>query len=331
MVSVFLFAIMKLMNQNETARSLVKDGRGILIFDESDAELSAKLTAHGCQAENAPQKFRDILLSAEGMERFLSGVALSPEALRASSTAGMPYHELLSERNILVGVSVRAEDDARAILSELRSMGAVFAVTRILREANQESADDVLKQRIRDAVAFANVCAEFSVVPVISAEVRADGPHTSGQAEDALVELLSLLSDGLESGDLDLKGVIVRCTFAATGLRNPLRATPSEVAERTLRALSSSLPEVLGGVVLTDGPFPPAEAASYLNALSRLEPFSWPITFAFSESMQIPVMNAWRGAEENVPASQAAFLARLSLAEAADAAGYSSGAESSAG
>jgi fructose-bisphosphate aldolase class I len=329
MVSVFLFAIVKAMNQNETARSLIKDGRGIFIFDRADAELSAELSARGCETENALQKFRDALLSTEGAERFLSGVVLSPDALRASGMDGMPYHELLSEKNILIGVSVREDDDTRSLLSELRSMGAVFALTRIVREANQQSADAALKERITAAVAFAKACAEFSAVPVISVEVRADGSHTSGQAEDALVELLSLLSDGLESGALDLKGIIIRSTFAATGLLNPLRAKPSEVAERTLRALSSSLPQVLGGVMLADDLLEPAEAASYLNALSRLEPFSWPISFAFSQSLHIPAMQAWKGAEENIPALQAAFLSRLSLAEAADAAGYSSGAEAS--
>ena len=201
---------------------------------------------------------------------------------------------------------------------------------RIERESNQQSADDALKQRIRSAAAFAKACAAFSIVPIVSAEVRADGPHTSGQAEDSLVELLSLLSDALESGALDLKGVIVRSSFAATGLSNPLRAKPTEVAERTLRALSSSLPDILGGVVLADGPVEPAEAASNLNALSRLEPFSWPITFAFSETLQNPVMNVWKGAEENIPAAQSAFLARLSLAEAADVAAYSGGTETGA-
>jgi fructose-bisphosphate aldolase class I len=167
------------------------------------------------------------------------------------------------------------------------------------------------------------------MVPIIEPEVLMTGAHTAADAEETLLEVLSVVVDALGVRDIDLKNVIIKTAMAVSGSDAPLRADPAEVAERTVRALTAALPEEVGGVVFLSGGQSPEEAVTNLNAISRLEPLPWDITFSFARALQTPAMEAWKGSIDNVADAQSIFLERLALAVAADAGGYSKSQEES--
>jgi fructose-bisphosphate aldolase class I len=320
------------MTIHEIARALMHDGKGIFIADESNESLAQLFSLQNISVDDASRAYRDVLFTAEGIERFLSGVVLSDEALSQSVSDGTPFYDALSSKEILVGALCDITSDISHLkehVHALRSRAVSFSYLRIGTNVSDGPANAELKEKIRNAIECAKILQGENILPLIGVDVSTEGPHTAGQAEDTLVEALSLLSDALESSGLDLKGVIVATGMSATGLQNPLRAEANEVAERTVRALTSSLPEVLGGVSFLSGQDTPEKTTANLNSISRLEPFPWPITFSFSCTFHIPVLSVWKGSNENAANAQSAFLSRLSLAESADAAGYGKGMEDS--
>lgn len=320
------------MTLHEIAKTLMHDGKGIFIADEYPESLRELFSSENISNDaDALRAYREMLLSAEGIELFLSGVVLSEEASAQCASDGTPFYELLSAKAILVGALLETDGqkDLKQHAHELRSLAVSFAYVRLEINADDAPASERLKEMIRSAIESSKILQSENILPVIGIDLSTKGPHTAGQAEDTLVETLALLSDALESSGLDLKGLVVATGMPATGLDNPLRAGSNEVADRAVRAVTSSLPETLGGVAFLSGQDAPEKTAANLNAIARLEPFSWPITFAFSRAFHLPALLAWKGNEENIPNAQSAFLSRLSLTESADAAGYAPGMEDS--
>jgi fructose-bisphosphate aldolase class I len=118
--------------------------------------------------------------------------------------------------------------------------------------------------------------------------------------------------------------------MAVSGKEAPERAQPAEVAERTVRALQTAVPDKTGGVVFLSGGQSPQESCANLNAIARIEPAPWPMTFSFSRALQSEALSEWAGKEDTVDEAQATFLRRVTSAVAADAGAYTSAMENGA-
>lgn len=316
---------------HDVARALLSDRKGILIADEGMNSGSKLFLKRGvAESPENYAKYRELLVTANGIEEELSAIAFPEDAFADAASDGTPLYDIAAAKNILLGISREGAGDGsgefKDMLMRLKSSGAAFVMTRIAREADG-SASDSFKQSIRDTIGFVKACHEVEYVAFIAIDVSTDGPQTAAQAEDAITESLSLLSDALESSGIDMKGVVVATSMATSGEGNPLRAEAKEVGDRTARAAASSLPETLPGVVFLSDSQGPEEATANMNAISRNEPLPWPIAFAFSDALEDPIIAAWGGNDENVASAQGIFLERLALAQAADSGAYSRGME----
>jgi fructose-bisphosphate aldolase class I len=329
------------MTLHETAKALVRQGKGILAADESNATCDKRFTSLGITAnEEMRRAYRELLFTTPGIEKYLSGIILYDETIRQSAADGTMFHELLSAKGVMVGIKVdqglvddtnnpggkvtNGLDGLAERLQEYKSMSGVFAKWRAVANVADKPGDASTRENATRLAAYASVCHEKGFVPIIEPEVLMDGTHTAAQAEDAIVEVLSVVFDALESRKVDLKGVILKTSMAVTGKENPLRAKPTEVGERTVRALRATVPDQLAGVVFLSGGQSPEEATANLDAMAKMEPLPWPITFSYSRALQGPSLKAWMGLADNLPDAQAELVKRLSLAIAADAGAYSS-------
>jgi fructose-bisphosphate aldolase class I len=319
------------MNLPEITRTLLQDRKGILSFDQSNDELATSFIREGISvSEETRRAFREIVFTSESFERYVSGVTLSEDGLNDSHPSFGLFSEYLISKKILVGVEVgNTSADSEIVsslpgrLSHFRSKGISFAEWSMGVSVTGTPASQETKDKLRARIEFAKMCQSENIVPVIETDVAMDGAHTAAEAEDVITETLSLLSDLLEAGGLDLKGVIVKTAMAVSGSSNSSRADPREVAERTVRAITAGLPKTLGGVVFLSGSQTPEEADKNLNWIARLEPFSWPIAFSYTNALLLPVLSAWKGVEDNRAAAQSALIERLSLTQSADTGGYS--------
>src|SRR5581483_3155694 len=132
---------------SQTARALVAPGKGILAADESTGTIKRRFDAIGVEStEETRRAYRDLLFTAEGAERWISGVILFDETIRQSSADGTPFPELLASKGVIPGIKVdkgakplanapgetitEGLDGLRERFEEYVSLGARFAKWR---------------------------------------------------------------------------------------------------------------------------------------------------------------------------------------------------------
>lgn len=325
----------------ETVRALLAPGKGILAADESNSSADLRLQAVGVEAtEENRRRYRELLFTTPGIEAYLSGVILYDETLRQSTTDTVLFRDLLVSRGIQVGIKVdqgledvpggqvtKGLDGLGERLSEYRAFGATFTKWRAVARVGDGYADPVIKENAKRLAEYARVAHEHDLVPMIEPEVLMEGAHSAEDAEGALIETIAIVYDALRTEGVDPATVILKTSMAVSGKGAEPRADAAEVALRTIRALTTAVPVGAGGVVFLSGGQAPEEAARNFNALARLEPHPWPITFSFSRAIQEPVLETWSGNDDMRDEAQAMLIKRLTLLVRADSGGYTSGME----
>ncbi|MEK7613981.1 MAG: class I fructose-bisphosphate aldolase [Patescibacteria group bacterium] len=319
-----------------TVSALMQQGKGILAADESSATADKRFASVNVPSnEENRRKYRELLFTTPGAEQYLSGVILFDETIRQMSSDGTTFPQLLLSKNILPGIKVdqgledvpggqvtKGLEGLATRLQEYKNFGASFAKWRAVARVGDGYGDPAIKENAKRLAEYARVCHELDIVPIVEPEVLMEGIHSAEDAEGALIESLAIVYDALKEKNVDITKVILKTSMAVSGKSADMRAASHEVAERTVRALRTTVPENAGGVVFLSGGQTPIEATANLNAIARLEPHPWPITFSFSRALQEPVLSTWAGNQEMWDEAQAAFLKRLTLNVAADAGGY---------
>ena len=89
------------------AQALVAPQKGILAADESSGTIKKRLDSIQVPStEENRRAYRQLLFTADGIEKYISGVILYDETLRQSTEDGKPFAQLLAERGILPGIKV---------------------------------------------------------------------------------------------------------------------------------------------------------------------------------------------------------------------------------
>src|SRR5258705_728256 len=124
-----------------TAAALVAAGKGILAIDESGGTIKKRFDTIGIEStvENR-RAYRELLITADGLSQFISGMILYDETIRQTTKSGTPFPEALKKSGILAGIKVDAGakalagapgeqiteglDGLRARLAEYNKLGA---------------------------------------------------------------------------------------------------------------------------------------------------------------------------------------------------------------
>jgi fructose-bisphosphate aldolase class I len=90
-----------------TASELVASGKGILAADESSGTIKKRFDRIGVEStEETRRAYREILFTADGVEKHISGVILFDETIRQSTSERVPFPALLASRGIVPGIKV---------------------------------------------------------------------------------------------------------------------------------------------------------------------------------------------------------------------------------
>lgn len=318
-----------------TVESMMTKGKGLLAADESNRSVPKRLDP--IKLESTPenrQRFRDLYLSCPGAEEYMSGVILFDETIRQSSSDGTPFPELLATKGIVPGIKVdmgakdlpnfpgekitEGLDGLAGRLKEYYDLGARFAKWRAVINIGK----GIPTYECIDANAFllamyALRCQEAGIVPMVEPEVVLKGSHTIEAAEKVTTKVLQSLIGQLQKYHVDLKGTIVKTSMVVPGSESGQHMNPDQIAQATSRCLRTALPEDVGGVVFLSGGQTSEEATLNLNAIAKLGPYPWPVTFCYARALQYPALEIWAGKDENIDKARAAFLDRLKANAAA--------------
>jgi fructose-bisphosphate aldolase class I len=107
--------------------------------------------------------------------------------------------------------------------------------------------------------------------------------------------------------------MVLKPNMVVAGAKCPTQDSVDEVARRTVSVLKDCAPASLPGIAFLSGGQDDESATAHLNAMHRLGPLPWGLTFSYGRALQHAALTTWGGKPENVAAAQRAFTHRARM------------------
>ncbi|RPD87919.1 class I fructose-bisphosphate aldolase [Luteimonas sp. 100069] len=295
----------------ETAQAMVAKGKGIIAIDESTSTIGKRFEQVGiANNEENRRAYRELLLTTPKLSEHISGAILFDETIRQSTRDGVPFAKYMTQQGMIPGIKVdkgthalagfpgelvtEGLDGLRARLEEYYKLGARFAKWRaVIRIGEDMPSGTCIDVNMHALARYAALCQEQGLVPMVEPEVLIDGDHDIETSYEVTEIVLRGLFDALYSQSVMLEGTILKTSMVLPGSDCDEEADVEEVAEATLMCLKSSVPAILPGIVFLSGGQSDERATAHLDAMNRLGPNPWPLSFSYGRAMQQAALKLW--------------------------------------
>ncbi len=330
------------------AQAMVAKGKGILAADESMGTIKRRFDSIKIDSnENNRRAYRELLFTTKGLEEAISGVILFDETIRTSASDGTPFPQVLSKKGIMPGIKVdkgpveipgfpgetvtEGLDGLRARVKEYKDLGAKFAKWRaVITIGDNIPTYTCLEVNAHALARYAALCQEGGLVPIVEPEVLLDGNHSIERSDEVTERTLRVTFAELMRQRVHLEGMILKPSMVVSGKENARQAGVEEVAERTVRVLKRTVPAAVPGIAFLSGGQSAVSATEHLNAMNKLGPLPWQVSFSYARALQDPAIKAWKGESANIASAQKIFYHRAKMNSAARSGSYTKEMETAA-
>lgn len=322
---------------SQTARQLVDADKGLLAMDESMKTCNQRFCELGIpETAEHRRKYRELIVSVPGIERFISGAILCDETIRQRTSGGELMADILIKKGVIPGIKVdnstismaglpgekmtEGLDGLASRLESYHQLGARFAKWRaVIRIGPGLPTFANMRFNAQLLARYAAICQEANLVPVVEPEVLMDGPHPIEACAAVTRELLHLVFAALYEHRVNLTGILLKPNMILPGSACVLQSTTDEIATVTLSCLLDCVPASVPGIVFLSGGQPAQQASERLNAINRShrDAVPWKLSFSFSRAILQPALRLWKGEDVNTVAAQNTILHRAACNHAA--------------
>ncbi|HZH84137.1 MAG TPA: class I fructose-bisphosphate aldolase, partial [Phototrophicaceae bacterium] len=219
----------------------------------------------------------------------------------------------------------------RVRLKEYKELGAKFAKWRaVITIGDGIPTYTCLQVNAHTLARYAALCQEAEIVPIVEPEVLLDGNHTIERSQELTEKTVEITFTELVLQRVRLEGMILKPSMVVSGKDNPRQAGVEEVAERTIQCLKRTVPAAVPGIAFLSGGQSAVSATEHLNAMNKLGPHPWQVSFSYARALQDPALKAWKGEAGNVATAQRIFYHRAKMNSAARSGSYTQQMESAA-
>ena len=324
-----------------TIADMVQNGKGILAADESSPTIAKRFKAINVEStEDHRRNYRQLLLATPDLGKFISGVILFEETLGQQSDDGTPLPELAIQQGIVPGIKVdkgkiplanapgdevsQGLEGLEERLQGYSKQGARFAKWRDVYHISDITPSRLAVEANAEVLArYAAVCQTQGIVPIVEPEVLMDGDHSIDLCTEVTETVLHEVFHALHRHHVVLEHMVLKPNMVTPGKTHAHRASPDEIAERTIRIFRRTVPAAVSSINFLSGGQTPEEATVNLNAMNCMSQQPWELSFSYGRALQQPVLQAWNGDEDNVQRAQAALYHRAKLNGAARLGEYS--------
>ena len=316
----------------DIAQKMVADGKGILAADESTGTIKKRFDTIALEStEDSRRDYREMLFrSDEAMQSAISGVILYDETIRQKAADGTTLVSLIEQAGSIPGIKVdtgakdmaghpnekvtEGLDGLRERLEEYFELGARFAKWRaVINIGDGIPSRGCISANTHALARYAALCQENGIVPIVEPEVIMDGSHTAETCYEVTSSVLTALYAQLDEQNVYLEGSILKPNMIVSGTECPTQASVHQVAEMTLDCFNKCVPQAVPGIIFLSGGQADELATAHLDAINKMGPLSWKISFSYGRALQAAPLKTWSGKPENISAAQAAFTHRASM------------------
>ena len=310
----------------KTIARLMSSPKGILAIDESLPTCNKRFEKFGAPAtEEKRREYRELLITAPEIEKYISGYILFDETIRQFAKNGRSFISILQSKGIEIGIKVdtgiidfsqhsgekitHGLDGLKERLLEYKKMGASFAKWRAVYLIGENTpSEDCLKANAEIFTQYAFLCQENDVVPIIEPEILLEGDHSIEKCYEVTARNLDVLFAELKKANIFIPGLILKTSMALSGKEASNRAPAKMVAEMTLKCLKEHAPADIGGIAFLSGGQTDEEATINLNEMHKNNSLLWPLTFSYGRAIQNPALKSWAENPNNISLAQKLLL-----------------------
>ena len=316
-------------NLKDIAFKMTGSGKGILAADESTPTCADRFNSIGVDStfENR-NEYRDLLITANGIEKYIGGVIMFDETIRQSTTCEnkIPFVEYLTKKGVVPGIKVdkgaknlagfenekvtEGLDGLRERLNEYYELGARFAKWRaVIRIGDNIPSLGCYEANAHALARYAALCQESGLVPIVEPEVLMNGTHTIDKCYDVTDKALKITFEQLVKQNVSFEGMVLKPNMVISALDCPEKASVEKVADMTLKCLKANVPSEVTGIAFLSGGQSSDDATKHLNAMNAQDDnLPWNLTFSYGRALQHDALNSWGG--KNRQEAQKRFLQR---------------------
>lgn len=311
---------------------MVASGKGILAIDESTGTCKKRFEALGVECtEETRREYRELLVTAPGIEQAVSGFIMYDETLRQSTKDGKRFVNVLKEKGMLAGIKVdtgakdlalhpgemvtEGLDGLRERLAEYKTLGAQFAKWRaVINISDVLPSRACMKANAHALARYAALCQEADLVPMVEPEMIMDGTHTVSRCYEVTAEVLkTLFAELLEQGVAN-PGLILKVSMVLSGKDCPVQVSEEVVAQQTVKCLKENVPADLAGVVFLSGGQSDEKSTVHLNKMHQLgETLPWPLSFSYGRGIQQAALKTWAANRSAIAEAQKLLVHRANM------------------
>ncbi|MDC0344672.1 fructose-bisphosphate aldolase class I [Alphaproteobacteria bacterium] len=309
----------------ETLRRLKADNKGILAADESVTSLERKFFPLGIEnTEKNRLAYRSLFLTTQDIEKYIAGVILHEETF-GQSIDGLSIPAYLSQRSVVPGIKVdgglvpfEGDEQVTAGLDvfaqkapQFFEAGARFTKWRAVYQISAATpSDGLVAESVRLLAQYAATSLKNGLVPIVEPEVLMDGDHDADACFTCTARVLKALFKALTSEGVELSHVILKINMIVPGRDSTKQLSEDDVAEKTARCLSESVPDEIPLVVFLSGGQSEEASTRHMAKVVQQIQAPWRITFSYGRALQDSAIRSWCGHEENLSQGQKAFFKR---------------------
>ena len=268
---------------NQIATKMVSGSKGILAMDESHGTCKKRFdTLKIAINEENRRSYRDMLVSAESLSKYISGAILFDETIRQKTNNGSTFPEFLNNKGIMPGIKVdtgakdfschanekitEGLDNLSQRMEDYKSIGAKFAKWRAVITIGEKIPSLACMVSNSHALArYASICQEVDIVPIVEPEVLMDGSHDIKKCFEVTNEMQSTLFEELDKLNIINSGIILKPNMVTPGSTCEKKASAEEIAESTVMCLGNNIPKDVPGIAFLSGGQSDQDASNNLN------------------------------------------------------------------
>jgi fructose-bisphosphate aldolase class I len=322
---------MSIADLEKIAQKMVAPGKGILAADESSGTIKKRFDAIGVEStETSRRDYRELMFRTSAMKEFVSGVILYDETIWQDAADGTPLVKIIADAGAVPGIKVdegtealpgspkelitKGLDGLSKRLPKYFERGARFAKWRAVIDIGAGIPTYNCVHANAHALArYAALCQQANIVPIVEPEVLMDGEHDVDTCYDVTEWVLKETFSELYKAEVALEGIVLKPNMAIAGKKSAKKASVQEVAEKTVKMLKNCVPPAVPGIAFLSGGQSDEEATAHLDAMNKLGPLPWKLTFSYGRALQAAPQKAWSGKRENIAAAQKAFAHRARM------------------
>ncbi len=310
------------------ATRLTKPPKGILAADESSGTCDKRFSALNiAPTEENRRAYRELLITAPDLDKYISGIILYDETIRQSTKDGKKFTEVMKSKGIDIGIKVdqglvdfqenpdekitQGLDGLKERLQEYKDMGATFAKWRAVYQIGEGTPSEALMlENARILAKYALLCQELNIVPIIEPEILIEGVHSIEQCDKITRRNFEILFPELVLMGVFMPGIILKTSMVISGKNASDKAPADKVAEMTVASLVDKVPSDIGGIVFLSGGQSEEESTVHLNLMHQTGDLPWNLTFSYSRAIQNPVLKHWAKHPDDTAGAQKLLIER---------------------